>query len=134
MEITWPNLLIIFWTIIETLQLSASILLASGIDDFRYLLFLGHNDMYYPIVWIGISFIIIWFFLVSLPVVVEEFFNFKSRGSFHGSPLWKVMNLLISTCMFTTILFILIKPIQCVYNRDQPSIAVVYADPSTRCW
>merc|ERR1719354_729934 len=44
------------------------------------------------------------------------------------------MNLLISTCMFTTILLMLIKPIQCVYNRDQPSIALVYADPSTQCW
>ena len=56
---------------------------------------MGHDDVYYPFAWLFISFVFIWFLLVSLPPVIEDFLDWEDKKYFDAAPAWHLMNFFV---------------------------------------
>eukprot|EP00002_Diphylleia_rotans_P030869 TRINITY_DN638_c0_g2_i1.p1 TRINITY_DN638_c0_g2~~TRINITY_DN638_c0_g2_i1.p1 ORF type:complete len:1561 (+),score=284.72 TRINITY_DN638_c0_g2_i1:71-4753(+) len=78
--------------------------------------------------WIVFFLCLVWFFLSSAPLVVEELLSWRDTGYFSGNPLWNMLMYNLSTTFMLTIIVNLMKVLDCtsinghLYLEEYPDI------------
>jgi len=78
----------------------------------------------------------IWYFVISLPTVVEDLLSWKEKGTIASTPFWRFLTYVLSGNLYLTIIYNLVKPIQCSYVDigGGTMVGFLINKPESKCW